>query len=136
VVETVIFKEAVDFGIAKVSDSEVDEVFKSTRAKIMEKANVKSHWINLEISDAMLKEKIQRKLRAGKLLKYKTDTDQHEATEEEVKDYFEKNRQRFGSASLDSFKVTIKKFLTKKTADDRLREWFDVLKKKYKVKSL
>jgi hypothetical protein len=53
-----------------------------------------------------------------------------------VKDYFEKNRQRFGSASLDSFKVTIKKFLTKKTADDRLREWFDVLKKKYKVKSL
>ncbi len=136
IVESMVYSEAVDFGIAKITDEEMETAFKNVKQKIGETAALKARWIVLDYSDAKLRDKIQRRLRSGKLLKYKADSNNQQVTDDEAKDYFEKNKQRFGNIDFENYKPTIKKFIAKKTADDRLREWFDVLKKKYKVKTL
>ena len=43
---------------------------------------------------------------------------------------------KFGTTDFDGFKTSIKKYLGRKNAEDRLRDWLDILRKKHKVKNL
>ena len=69
-----------------------------------------------------------------KFIQFKTDSSLVPVTDEEAKAYFEKNKGRFGNLPFERFKVNIKRFLIRRQVDSRLKDWFDVLQRKYKIK--
>ncbi len=135
-VEYMVFEEATEFGVAKVADSEVDQSFGSVKTKLNNTGPIHSNWSLLGYSEPQLKEMVGRKLRSNRFIKYKSNSSYVQVSDEEARDYFNKNQLKFGTAEFEGFKVNIKKFLGKKNADDRLREWFEILRKKHKVKNL
>ncbi len=130
----------LDSMVAQESDS-----FLSKETSLTEKVNVLSaHYEplfaqdpqvaplkieNLEIHDLVL-----RKLKAQSFLKFKTESLVVLVSDEEIKQYFQKNRVKFGSAPLDAVKENIRQYLVTGQIQDKLKEWFEILKRKYKVK--
>lgn len=136
VIETMVFEEAKNFSIAKVTPEEIDKSFKTIKEKIVTTKNVKARWDTLNYNDSQLRDFVERHLRVEKLIKYKTDASFSQVSDEEAQEYYNKNRLRFGTMSFESFKPNIKKFMAKRNSEERLRDWFDVLKRKYKVRNL
>jgi hypothetical protein len=89
----------------------------------------------LRVSNYEIKDWVERKIRAKKFLKYKTDSATLGVTDSEVKEYFDKNRYKFGNMGIDNFKENIRAFLIKQQMEERLKEWFEILKKKYRVRN-
>jgi hypothetical protein len=135
-IEVMVRDEADVFGVAKVPDKEIDETTQSIRQKIQSHAAIKTRWAALGFSEAQLKELISRKLRANRFIKYKSNSSFVQVSDDEARDYFNKNHLKFGTMDFESFKSSIKKFLGRKNAEDRLRDWLDILRKKHKVKNL
>lgn len=130
--EKVVVLEAENFSVAQVSS---DEVRKSA-AKMQEELKDWSEWKKLEVSSIELEGQFQRHLRAKAFLKFKTESTGVRVSEEEAKNYFEKNRMRFGNLPFSQFRESIRDFLTQKHQEERLRDWFEVLKRKYRVRYL
>lgn len=136
IVEIIVFEEAVNFGVATVSEQEVQADLKRIKGLIQSKPALRGKWQEFGYTDPQLKEMIDRKLRANKFIKYKSNSSYVQVSDDEAQEYFNRNRIKFGSVDFDSFRPNIKRFLAKKNAEDRLRDWFEVLRKKYKVKNL
>ena len=77
---------------------------------------------------------VLRKLKAQSFLKFKTESLVVLVSDEEIKQYFQKNRVKFGSAPLEAVKENIRQYLVTQQIQDKLKEWFEILKRKYKVK--
>jgi hypothetical protein len=135
-IEWMVRDEADVFGVAKVSESEVDETFQSVKSKLKNHPVVKSRWNELNLSESQLREMISRKLRANRFIKYKSNSSFVQVSDDEARDYYNNNRIKFGTTDFDGFKENIKKYLGRKNAEDRLRDWLDILRKKHKVKNL
>jgi hypothetical protein len=129
--EKVVALEAESFSIANVEELEVLEVVQ----KLQKELKTDKQWESLQVTNAELKEWVERKLRSKKFLKYKTDSATLGVTDSEVKEYFEKNRYKFGNMSIENFRENIRVFLVKQQMEDRLKEWFEILKKKYRVRN-
>jgi hypothetical protein len=129
--EKVVAIEAESFSVAAVSDDEIKDLLTKVRK------GLSGHlaWQRLEVSPAELQDFLVRKVRSKKFLKYKTDAASLTVTDYEVKEYYEKSRYKFGNLPLESFKENIRQFLIQKQTEDRLREWFEVLRKKYQVRN-
>jgi hypothetical protein len=97
---------------------------------------VKKRWNQLGVSDSQLKEMVSRKLRANRFIKYKSNSSYVQVSDEEAREYYNKNELKFGATDFESFKDNIKKYLGRKNAEDRLRDWLDVLRKKHKVRNM
>lgn len=134
-IEKMVNEEAQVFGVAKVSESEIQDAYESVRQRITASATAKSHWQNLGFSDGQLKDMVGQKLRANRFIKYKSNSSFVQVSDEDARDYFNKNRLKFGTLEFDNFKNNIKKYLGQKNAEDRLRDWLEVLRKKHKVKN-
>jgi hypothetical protein len=136
IIEWMVRDEADVFGVAKVSEAEVDETFQSVKSKLKNHPVVKSKWTELGISENQLREMIGRTLRANRFIKYKSNSSYVQVSDDEARDYYNNNRMKFGTTDFDGFKTSIKKYLGRKNAEDRLRDWLDILRKKHKVKNL
>jgi hypothetical protein len=135
-IERMVNTEADVFGVAKVSEKEVEETTQSIKDKIQKNPVIKERWAALEIKESQLKELVGRKLKANRFIKYKSNSSYVQVSDDEARDYFNKNKLKFGTEEFDSFKATIKNVLGRKNAEDRLRDWLDVLRKKHQVKNL
>lgn len=129
--EKVVSVEAESFSVAFVSDGDVKDMAAKAKKGLVNNRS----WQKLDISPAELQDLVLRKLRSKKFLKYKTDSSSLTVTDFEVRDYYEKSRYKFGNLPFDSFKENIRQFLIQKQTEDRLREWFEVLRKKYQVRN-
>jgi len=129
--EKVVSLEAENFALASISDGEKKE----SLAKIKKSFSGSRSWGRLGITEVELQDFLLRKLRSKKFLKYKSEAANLTVSDYEVKDYFEKNRYKFGNLPLESFKTNIRQYLIQKQSEDRLREWFEVLRKKYQVRN-
>lgn len=129
--EKVVAVEAESFSVAAVGDEDLKEMMAKSRKNL---TGLRA-WQKLNISSTELQDMILRKLRSKKFLKYKTDAANLTVTDFEVKEYYEKSRYKFGNLPLESFKENIRQFLIQKQTEDRLREWFEVLRKKYQVRN-
>ncbi len=130
-IEKVVSLEAENFALANITDEEKKEALNKTKKNL---SNVRT-WNKLAFTEAELQDFLLRKLRSKKFLKYKTEAASLTVSEFEIKDYFEKNRYKFGNLPLESFKDSIRQYLIQKQSEDRLREWFEVLRKKYQVRN-
>lgn len=130
--EKIVALEAESFSVAKLTEGEI----KSSQMKLKAKTFVDSaEWKGLEMTSAEVQDLLLRKLRAKKFIQYKIESSTIQVTDAEVKDYFEKNRYKFGNLGIDSFRESIKTFLTRSQQEENLRQWFEVLRRKYKVKN-
>lgn len=129
--EVVVSLEAENFNVANVSDEDV----KVALLKIEKAIEGRSYWDGLDVSAVELKKFTQRKLVAKSFLKFKTTSMSGIISDQEAQAYFDKNRVKFGTTTFESFKNNIKAFLAQQQLEERLRAWFEVIKRKYKVRN-
>lgn len=129
--EWIVAKEAEFFSIAGVKK---DEKLRA-RQKVTKRLKKMKRWKALRISSKELDRFLSRKLRAKKFIRFKAETSYIDSTDEEALDYFNKNQKRFAGLDFKKYQKTIKERLNRQKRDQRLRDWFETLRKKYKVRS-
>lgn len=129
--ERVVFEESKGFNIAKVSAEEL----KDTKSKFEKIASKNLLWKQLKVSNNELTDLIKFKLQAKKFIRFKVDSSVVPITDDEARAYFEGNREKFGSLPFENFKQNIRAYLGRKQIDKRLKDWFEVLQNKYKVRN-
>ena len=129
--EIVVQTESSVFEFNQMGDDE----FKETLAKVQKNLTNSKDWKSLQTSPAELEKFLKRKLISKKFIKVKSDSMKGFITDAEAKDYFDKNRLKFGQVPFVEFKENIKSFLSQQQLEERLKAWFEIIKKKYKVKN-
>ena len=130
--EWVVHLEAKNFGGTQVTSLDVDKAEKSAKARLKDHAQ----WKKLGATRRELRLMLDRKIRAKKFIQFKAQSSVVPVTDDEAMDYFEKNRRKFGNFPFEKFKENIKSFLSRQQVDRRLKDWFEVLQAKYKVRNL
>lgn len=128
--ETVVAMEAENFSVGALTEGEVNAAVSAVEKAVSGKA----YWNELEVSGKELKKLVRRKLEAKSFLKFKSTSMSGIISDQEAQAYYEKNRAKFGSLPFASFKGNIKTFLAQQQLEERLRSWFEVIKRKYKVR--
>ncbi len=130
--ELMVALEAENFSVAQVEPSEVKR-----QAIELSKAMVgQGDWLKLEVGSVELEKFIERKRRSQNFLRFKTDSAGVVVSEAEAKNYFEKNRLKFANHPFAQFKESIKDVLARQLLEERLRDWFEILRRKYRVRFL
>lgn len=129
--EWIVYFEAQSFSADTVPKSAIDDA-----AKRVEKATANSPgWKRLEVSKSELDEVLKRKLSAKSFIRLKTESSLMPVTDSEAQAYFKKNRLKFGNLPFTSFRDSIKAHLRQQQMDRRMKDWLDILQKKYKVRN-
>ncbi|MCK6598788.1 MAG: hypothetical protein L6Q37_10525 [Bdellovibrionaceae bacterium] len=130
-IEIVVMSEANVFDLSPLKKEE----FESESARLQKKLAASSDWKKLQVSSLEFEKFLRRKMVAKKFINLKSDSMKGIISDQEAKDYFEKNRLKFGQVPFTEFKENIKTFLSQQQLEERLTAWFEVIKKKYKVKN-
>lgn len=131
-VEIVVSSEAESFSIGQVDKDD----FERWQKHLQEQTRNWSPWKNLEVQPDELSSILNRKMRAKNFLKFKMEASGVTVSEDEVKQYYEKNRVKFGNMPYAQFSQSIRDKLTQDQTQERLKDWFDILKRKYRVRLL
>lgn len=129
--EIVVQTESSVFEFNQLSDEE----FKETLEKAQSNLSQSKEWKALQVSNSELEKFLKRKMISKKFIKVKSDSMKGFITDAEAKEYFDKNRLKFGQVPFLEFKENIKTFLSQQQLEERLKAWFEIIKKKYKVKN-
>lgn len=124
--------EAETLSVADVNDNDVQ--LKATRFMI-DFAGFQE-WKKLGPTKDEIQKLVRRKLRSRAFLQFKTETSGALVSDDEAHAYFEKNRLRFGNYPFQQFRNTIKEVLAQQRLESRLKDWFEILKKKHRVRFL
>lgn len=122
--ETAAYREATEFKVSEVKDSEMNEVVNRFRS-----SGSAGNW-----SVEQIRSMVQRKLSARKFIDFKSESLKVPPTEEQIALYFQKNKATFGDLPFESFKANIKAFLMAQQAQQNLEEWYNYLKRKHRVR--
>lgn len=119
------------FNVIDLSDSEI-----SNSLELIEKVvALNVDWKKLDVQASEVKDIVKRKLTAKKFIRFRTSSMSSIVTDSEALQYYENNRLKFGSLPYEGFKDNIKSFLSQQILEERLRSWFDVLKKKNEARA-
>lgn len=130
--EVMVAQEAQNFSLTQIDEAKIESETNDFQ-KAMAGA---AEWNRLEVESKEVQSLLAEKLRAQAFLKFKTESAGVVATDDEAKAYFEKNRAKFGRLPFAQFKESIKDVLNRQRLEDRLKDWFEVLKRKYRVRFL
>jgi hypothetical protein len=130
--EVVVALEAENFNVGTVATEDLLRAL----AKVEKNLTGKPYWVRLEVTTNELQKFTSRKLVAKSFLKFKSNSMVGIITDQEAQSYYDKNRIKFGSMPFSNFKENIKTFLAQQQLEERLRSWFEVIKRKYKVRNL
>lgn len=130
--EVVVNREAESFSVAQISDEEIQQALR----KVEKAVDDERYWQRLEVSSNELKKSVVQKLTAKTFIQFKTNSMAGIINDAEALAYYEKNRLKFGEAPFSSFKENIKSFLSQQQLEDRTRAWFEIIKRKYKVRNI
>ncbi len=124
--------EGETFSVGQVKDSEIKEAI----GQVEKATNGKPYWQSLEPDPGTIKKIVTVKLISRNFIKIKSESMTAIITDAEALAYFEKNRLKFGTSPFESFKDNIKVFMAQQQREQKLRSWFELLKKKYKIRNL
>lgn len=130
--EWVLAKEASSFSIAEVSDDQLNKA----REYLTKTLNGQKAWDDLKVTQLELDMALKRKLQAGNFLKFKTQASSISVSDQDAQSYYEKNKKRFSGMDFNSNKERIKSVLAEQRLKEGMQEWFDMLKRKYRVRVL
>ena len=129
--EWVVYLEAKSFGASRVSPSELKQMESNLKIRLKSSGS----WKRLGVSSKELQSMLKRKKIAKRFIQFKADSSVVPITDGEATRYFEENRVKFGNLPFENFKDKIKAFLGRQQVDQRLKDWFEVLQSKYKVRN-
>ncbi|MNJ98519.1 hypothetical protein D3C87_162860 [compost metagenome] len=129
--EVVVGLEAENFNVGAINEAELNAAVVTVEKAVAGKA----YWNALEVSNKELRRLVKRKIESKNFLKFRTNSMSGIISDQEAHAYYEKNRVKFGSLPFASFKDNIKTFLSQQQLEERLRSWFEVIKRKYKVRN-
>lgn len=132
VLERMVALEAENFVVARV---DADAVKGSTK-NFLAAMQGSTDWKKLEATEAEVQKMAEIKMRAQSFLKFKTESAGVVVTDEDTKAYYEKNRLKFGNMPYEQFKTSIREVLSTQILEERLKDWFEVLRRKYRVRFL
>lgn len=131
--EEMVFQEAKEFQLAKVPRAEIMKKSTMALSRILRSPYAKV-WKAWKVETVELDKFIHRNLRARKLISVKRKSAEVLVSEAEVDNYLKANEIKEEDRENKLYRKTVKSFLGRKQGEQRLREWFQVLKSKYKVK--
>lgn len=134
-IEWAVFFEAQSFGAAEVTDKEVRQAQTALQKKVKSDLEIKSVWSQLQPTEDEVKKAIERKLRSKKFIRFKIESSTLPITDKEAHEYFESHRLQFEDQPFEKFKPKIKELLSRQQVDRRIKDWFDLLHAKYKIKN-
>lgn len=76
----------------------------------------------------------REKARARGFIRLKSESMKGLVTEAEAEAYFEQNRVKFGQMPFATFRENIVSFLSQQRMEERLRSWFEILRRKHRVR--
>jgi len=135
-IERMVYEEAKVFNVAEVIEGELNQSILTIKKKLAGSGPARERLQTLGFTEAEQRETVLRKLRANKFIKYKSNSSYVQVSDQEARDYFNKNRLKFGTLDFEKFRENIKVYLAKTNAEARLRDWFEILRKKHSVKNL
>jgi hypothetical protein len=129
--EFAIYRESQNLSAVKLNEAD----FQSLLSDVQSRLKNRQDWNALEVSEVELKNWLERKRVAMTFFDLKVNSLIGIVTEDEIKDYFDKNRVKFGSSSFESQKDSILLFLKKQNQKQRIEDWVSALKSKYQVRN-
>lgn len=127
--EWLLYLEAIAFYNTKISEQEV----KLKKQTLLGKLKSEEGWSQLQVTDQELTEKVRRRLEAERLYTFKKKASVLPVSLGEVETEYTQNRVRYGALSFEEAKPQIQKNKVRENLQRRLKQWFRVLEKKYKV---
>lgn len=134
-IEWIVFKEAEIFNTSAVPEDDITKSISVIKSAVSNN-DIRSYWDSLNVAPEELRDIVKRKLSAKKFIQFKTRASVVPVTDAEALQYFQKNRIRFGNAPFAQFKDSIKSLLAQDQANTRIRDWFELLQKKYRVRKV
>lgn len=131
IVEMALATEAKKFEAVK-SD---EKAFADAKKKVAQKLFSQSSWKGLSPSEAEWERLLERKVLAKQFVKFRNESTVVPISDGEAKRYFEENRAKFGGLSFEAAKESVKAQTARSNMDRRLKDWYEVLKAKYKAKN-
>lgn len=129
--EIAIFKEAQTLSAVKLEADELNTLVTAVKDRLQKN----SDWKEIDPNENEIKTWVERKKTAHEFLKLKSSTLTSIVTEQEIQEYYDKNRVKFGSTPLADQKANIRLFLQKQSQQQRIKEWLGALKTKYQIKN-
>ncbi|WP_413561061.1 hypothetical protein [Bdellovibrio sp. HCB209] len=129
--EAVVAMEAESFNVGTVAEGDLSEAL----AKVEKASAGKTYWNQLQPTTAEVKKFTSRKLVAKSFIRFKTTSMAGIISDFDALEYYQKNRVKFGSTAFKDIRDNIKGFLAQQQLEDRLRAWFELMKRKYKVRN-
>lgn len=123
VTEELIKQEANKKGVA-VTSEEVDQEFKKWKGSVGSEEQYKQMLEQYGMTEKQLKEQMKSSLLIEKILK-----DELKVTQEEMKKYYDENKDRFGTANFEEMKEKIEQMLVNQMKQEKIPLWIDELKK-------
>ncbi len=129
--ERVVFLESKSFSLISVTDAEIKEKQKAVVSRIQ--SSSQNLWQRLEVTNSELSELIKQKIASQKFIEFKSKASYVPVTEAEAFNHYQNNKADYGAKEYKDIKESIKRSLAKAQAEQRLLDWYDILKKKYDV---
>lgn len=129
--EWMVYLESETFTAVSVP---MEHINKRTKAGVEKLEKIKAYK-SLEPGEKEVLAMFERKLKARALTKFKSESAVVPVTDADAKLYFEQNRAKFGNLPFENFKENIKSSLVRQQVDSRLKDWYDVLRSKYRVRN-
>lgn len=130
--EQAIWLESKGFPVATTTEAQFRQAKKQVLAA-SKKAPYARVWKSLAPTDSELTEELRQKLSAKKLLAFKVDSAKVPVSDDEAQSYYKNNKFKFEKLPFENFRDNIKDFLSQRQVEDRLKEWFEVLRLKYRI---
>lgn len=130
VLDYVVALEAENFSVSKVDQKQVENDIQI----VNEATKGNSYWKSISVDESELKKIIINRLSAKNFIQFKTNSMSSIISDQEAKKYFDDNKEKFGQISFVNMSDKIKSYLSRQQMEARLKEWFEVLRKKYDVR--
>ena len=131
ILEFLISEESKNFSTVRLSDEEFQQGVK----RVPEGLFKSPAWKSIEPSQEEWKEVLRRKFQAKKFIQFRAQSSVIPVSDVEAKRYFDENRMKFGNLPFEQFKENIKVFLRRSQVEQRLKDWYDVLRSKYRSRN-
>jgi hypothetical protein len=134
-IEWAVDLEARAFSAAPVTAEQLSQAERQLNRQLNQNSQIKKRWQSLGPQPSEVKQLLERKLRAQKFIEFKIESSTLPISDKEALDYFESNRLQFEDLPFERFKAKIKELLSRQQVDRRLKDWFELLQAKYKIKN-
>jgi len=131
ILEQLIAEESKHFSTVRLNESDFDRELKKLPTALFTSAE----WKALKPAPEEWKEIFWRRLQAEKFIQFRAQSSVIPISDGEARRYFEENRLKFGDLPFEQFKENIKIFLRRSQVEQRLKDWYEVLRAKYKARN-